>query len=345
MAKTLRVGIVGLGGICRNRHVPGLNRIEDVEIAAVANRSRESGERAAKEYNIPDVHDDWEELVRRDDLDIVLIGTYPNMHKPVSCAALESGKHVFCQARMARDAEEAREMLEAAQRHPDLVAGLCPVPIGMPVDAVVKRLVRENTLGEVRLARVQSFSHAFASPDAPMNWRKDHRLSGHNMLTLGMYAEVLHRWFGWTRRLQALTQIFVPERTDESGERVQVRIPDQALFNTEMDQCPAVQYVMAAAVPHGSDRVEIYGSKAALRYEVKGHGLFMAQNGGEFEPVEPRPEEVYNLKQWDVEERFIDAVREGKPYHPDFLEGLKYMEVVQAVHDAAETGKTIELSA
>ncbi len=92
----VRVGFIGLGGICRDRHVPGLRRIPGVEIVAVANRTRESSERAAAEFAIPKVCDRWEDVIARDDVDAVFIGTWPYMHRDMSIAALEAGKHVFC---------------------------------------------------------------------------------------------------------------------------------------------------------------------------------------------------------------------------------------------------------
>lgn len=340
---TLRIGFVGLGGICRDRHVPGFRRIEDVELHAVVNRSRESSERAAREFNIPVVCNSWEELVARDDIDLVVVGTWPYMHCPVSVAALEAGKHVFCQARMARDFAEARQMLETARRS-SRVAGLCPVPFGLSVDATVARLMREETLGEIRLVRVQSFMSAYRKADVPMNWRKDRRLSGLNMGTLGMYFEVIHRWFGWTRSLEAQTQTFTSERLDENGERAPVEIPDQVLANAANDGAPAVQYVVATALSHGEDRIEIYGSEATALYDVGADKLTLAQAGSkEFKPVEIRTEEHYDVGQWAVEADFVRAVREGAPYHPDFEDGARYMQAVEAVYSSAESKREIAL--
>ncbi|HPU98500.1 MAG TPA: Gfo/Idh/MocA family oxidoreductase, partial [Candidatus Hydrogenedentes bacterium] len=88
---TLRIGFVGLGGICRQRHVPGLKKLPGIELRAVANRTRESSEKAAREFGIPVVCDSWQELVARDDIDIVFVGTWPYLHREVSVAALQSG--------------------------------------------------------------------------------------------------------------------------------------------------------------------------------------------------------------------------------------------------------------
>jgi predicted dehydrogenase len=339
----LRIGIIGLGGICRHRHVPGFQAIEGVELVVVANRSRASSEQAAEECGIPEVAGSWTKVTRRDDIDIVVIGTWPYMHHPVSIAALSAGKHVFCQARMAMDYNEAAEMQAVALRS-GRVAGLCPVPIGMKFDAAIARLLREQALGKLRLVRVQGLYDTYAGPETPMNWRKDHRYSGLNALTLGMYAEVVHRWFGPTRTVQALTKTFTPERKDATGRMTPVQIPDQFLVNTELAGGLNVQYVLSGAVAGGRDSIELYGSEGALLYDVADDELFHLEDGRPAGPVEIKPEEAYDLANWQVEQDFIDAVRHGVSYHPDFTDGARYMAVVQAVYDSARAGSTVTLA-
>ncbi|MCX5757970.1 MAG: Gfo/Idh/MocA family oxidoreductase, partial [Candidatus Hydrogenedentes bacterium] len=261
--------------MCRQRHVPGLRRIEGVEIAAVANRTRASSEAAAREFGIPVVCDSWQELVARDDLDAVFIGTWPYMHCPISLAALDAGRHVFCQARMAMSLAEAQTMYHAAKTA-GRVAMLCLVPFGLSVDATVARWIREGRLGQVRYVRAQSFSDAYADPDVPMNWRKDHRISGLNTLTLGMFIEVVHRWFGWTRAVQAWTQTFTPERVDADGIRMPVRVPDQILFGAEMESGLPVQYAFSGVVSGGKDALAIHGTRGSLHYDLASDTLEFA---------------------------------------------------------------------
>src|SRR5688572_2859248 len=126
----IRVGIVGLGGNCRLRHVPGFRACLGVQIAAVCNRRRESTLAAAAEFNIPKIFDRWEDLVADPNLDAVLIGTWPYLHCPITLAALASGKHVLLEARMAMNAAEARAMLAASQARPELVCQIVPSPLG-----------------------------------------------------------------------------------------------------------------------------------------------------------------------------------------------------------------------
>lgn len=340
--RTIRIGFVGLGGICRERHVPGLKKVPSVELVAVSNRSWESSETAAREFGIPAICRDWKELVARKDLDAVFIGTWPYMHHPVSIAALEAGKHVFCQARMAMDYAEARDMCEAAKRA-DRVAALCPVPYGLSIGRTVIRLMQEGVLGTVHLVRVQSLCGANIEAENPLHWRKDHRLSGLNMLTLGMYIEVIHRWFGWTRTVTAQTQIFVPWRRDTQGRPVEIRIPDQILFNADMDDGVVVQYVISGMIAEGRDAIEIHGTKGSLHYDVGNDRLYHVRGGSALEPVAIAPEDAYDVRNWRVERDFIAAIREGFEYHPNFEDGLRYMQVIQAVHDSATRQQTVHL--
>src|SRR6516164_5819534 len=94
----LRVGLVGAGANTRSRHIPGLLALPHVEIVAVCNRRPESTRAVALEYKIPRVYERWEDLVRDDSLDAVVIGAWPYLHCPVTLAALESGKHVLTEA-------------------------------------------------------------------------------------------------------------------------------------------------------------------------------------------------------------------------------------------------------
>ncbi len=341
-SETIRIGVVGLGGVCRARHVPGFRKVPGVEIVAVANRTPRSSESAASELRIPHAAGSWQELVAREDIDLVVVGTWPNLHKAVTVAALETGKHVFCQARMAMDATEAQVMYDAARRS-NRVTGLCPVPFGLTYDRALARLMREGALGDIRLVRVQSFADAYASAGAPMNWRKDHRLSGRNMHTLGMYIELVHRWFGWTREISALTNVFVPRRVDAAGESVAVHIPDQVLATAIVGEGVPVQYTVNAAVHKGEDRIEIYGSRGTIRYDVLADAMYVATDERDFEAVELRTEEYYDVKDWTVERDFIAAIRDGAEYHPDFFDGLKYMQVIEAIYASAVEDRAVAL--
>jgi len=105
---TLRVGLIGAGANTRSRHIPGLRALPGVEIVTVCNRRLGSTAAVAKEFGIARTAESWEEVVNDAEVDAVVIGTWPYLHCPITLAALEAGKHVLTEARLALNAAEAR---------------------------------------------------------------------------------------------------------------------------------------------------------------------------------------------------------------------------------------------
>ena len=194
MKSTLRIGLIGAGANTRLRHIPGLRALPDVEIIAVCNRRPASTQAVAQEFGIPRTRETWQEVVADPDVDAIVIGTWPYLHCPITLAALEAGKHVLTEARMALNAAEAHRMLAAARRRPELVTQIVPSPFGLKGDRVMKELIALGYLGELREVQVHGLGAALADPAAPLSWRQDAGLSGFNMLTLGIVHETLMRW-------------------------------------------------------------------------------------------------------------------------------------------------------
>src|SRR6266852_5819372 len=215
--RTIRVGFVGAGKNTRSRHIPGFQKLPGVELVAVANRSKESSERVAREFAIARVYEDWQDVVRAPDVDAVCIGTWPNMHCAITLAALEHGKHVLCEARMAMDAAEGRRMLEATRRAPQLVAQLVPAPQTLEVDSTLTELLAGGYAGDVLAVELNAAQGSFVDREAPMHWRQDASLSGLNTLNMGIWYEAMMRWLGPARRVMAMTRVVVPRRRDAAG--------------------------------------------------------------------------------------------------------------------------------
>src|SRR6516162_3403902 len=195
MAKQkLRIGLVGAGKNMRVRHIPGFRALADVEIVAVCNRRPASTSAVAREYGIPRTFEHWQDLVADPQIDAVVIGTWPYLHSPITLAALEAGKHVLTEARMALNATEAHAMLEASRRHPKLVTQIVPSPYGLKGHEIVLELIDSGFLGDLHEVYAYSLTDDLTDPAAPLGWRQDAALSGYNMLTLGILQETLLRW-------------------------------------------------------------------------------------------------------------------------------------------------------
>src|SRR5258708_28323536 len=119
--KAVRIGLIGAGANTRSRHIPGFRAIPGVEIVGVANRSSESTSRVAKEFSIPKVYPDWRAVIDDPQVDAVCIGTWPDMHCEITCAALAQNMHVLTEARLARTAAAAPQMHAPALAHPGIL--------------------------------------------------------------------------------------------------------------------------------------------------------------------------------------------------------------------------------
>ncbi len=351
VARTLRVGLIGAGANTRLRHVPGLRALEGVDIVAVCNRRRESTAAAAAEFGIPRTFDRWEDLVADPEVDAVVVGTWPYLHAPVTHAALAAGKHVLTEARLSRDAAEARRMLEDAQGHPDLVAQVVPSPYGLRAETVVREMLEAGYVGEVREVLVVGRTGALADPAAPLGWRQDEALSGYNMLTLGILHETLLRWLPQPERVLAQAHAFIPARIDPaSGVRRPVGTPDSVQVLTLLPGGVRGVYQLSGVTPFGQSlSVTLFGSGGVLHYDLEAERLRGASRSSgspsaradELAEIPIPPEKAGG---WRVEEEWVRSIREGTPVrHTDFAAGVDYMEFTEAVARSAATGVAVEL--
>ncbi|MEX2422878.1 MAG: Gfo/Idh/MocA family oxidoreductase [Acidimicrobiia bacterium] len=325
----IRIGIVGAGANTVRTHIPNLQRLDGVEIVSVVNRSRSSSQRVADEWSIPRVADDWGSLVNDDDIDAVVIGTWPNLHHPVTMAALQAGKHVLCEARMAMNAREAREMHDAARTRPQLVAQVVPAPISLAVDATVTRLISEGHLGRVLSVEVEARSGASVDPSAPLHWRQDADRSGMNIMSLGIWYETAMRWVGEAGEVMAMGTVTVPWRADETGRMRAVKVPDHIDVVARM-ACGAQArfHVSEATGPPAVNRITVRGADGVLAFE-NGTLLGAKANESQLQPILIPESET---GRWRVEEEFVNAIRGLERVSlTDFGTGVKYMEFTEAV--------------
>ena len=338
----LRVGLIGAGANVRAVHIPGFRRIPGCEITAVANRSLESSQRVADEFDIPRAYAHWGELLDDDRIDAVCIGTWPYMHRTLTLAALEKGKHVLCQARMANTAQEARDMLEASLRHPDLVCQLVPTSQSYRIDNVLKRMIGDGYLGEVLSVEIQRLQTRFPALDGDLDWRHDQEFSGYNTLNIGSSYEAMIRWLGRATRIMAMSKVHVPFRRDASGELTSVTIPDHVDILSELAN--GAQLHMRASETTGlstGNQTWIHGTEGTI-YVDRRQNVFAGRRGDSELAAVPNPpaEQAF----YRVEEEFINVIRgvEEVTMAP-FETGVHYMEWTEAVHRSSQSGQAVFL--
>jgi predicted dehydrogenase len=342
----VRVGLIGAGANTRSRHIPGLRAVDGVEIVAVCNRRSESTASAAREFNIPRTFDAWEDLVADPDIDAVVVGTWPYLHCPITLAALSARKHVLTEARIAMNAAEARRMLAASQKSPELVCQVVPSPFGLRAGTVVRELLDAGYVGEIRDVTVVGMNNILGGPDTPLHWRQDATLSGLNMLTLGIVHETVMRWTPPVVRVMAQVGAFVSHRLDpESGTHRPVTLPDTVQVLTLMANGAQAVYQFSGVTPAGGGMsVTLRGPEGMLHYDLAADRLFGAQRGQA--PAEPTEIAVPSDKAggWRVEHDFIDSIRARTPVRlTDFATGVAYMEFTESVARSARDGAAVTL--
>ena len=115
MGRKIKLGIIGVGQIGKS-HVRTYQGVPDCEIVAVADVNKAEAERVAAEFKIPRVFTKFRDLLKMGEIDAVDVCLHNNFHAPVSIAALEAGKHVYCEKPMAGAYPDAKKMYETAKK-------------------------------------------------------------------------------------------------------------------------------------------------------------------------------------------------------------------------------------
>lgn len=330
----LRVAFVGAGRNTEQRHLPGLRAQPGVELRSVCNRSPESSRRVAATWGIARVESDWRAAVAAPDIDAVCIGTWPDSHADIACAAHAAGKHVLCEARMAADLAGAERMAAAAAARPDLVAQLVPAPHTLAYDDDARAAIRSGRLGRVREVEVVHHHGEFLDTAAPLSWRLQSRFSGVNMLTFGIFYEVLLRWLEADARVldaEGELRAATAARGADLPEALRLRGEFPALEGARL-------HIDLSAIQAGEPRLHVLvrGDAGELRWDGRANRLALRDaSERETELAAARPDA------WRVEADFVASIRAGATVRrTDFATGLRYMRFTAEARSALRLAPT-----
>ena len=157
MAKTsqIRLGIIGTGQIGKS-HIRKYQEVPDCKIVAVADLNKAEATRVATEFDIPQVFTQFRELLAVDEIDAVDVCLHNNFHAPVTIAALEAGKHVYCEKPMAGAYPDAKAMLATAKKRRRKLSIQLSTLFSMESKAA-RRLIDEGHVGDIYYAKSYGF--------------------------------------------------------------------------------------------------------------------------------------------------------------------------------------------
>ena len=151
----IKIGIIGCG-IIAQAHLEAYSKIQEVEVVAVCSRTEESACGCAKKWNIPDFYTDFHQMLKRTDIVAVDICVHNNLHAPIAIAALNAGKHVYCEKPLAGSYADGLAMVQAAERN-ERTLHVQLATLYEPYMRGAKRLVDGGALGKLYHGRAMAF--------------------------------------------------------------------------------------------------------------------------------------------------------------------------------------------
>ncbi|HHZ14322.1 MAG TPA: Gfo/Idh/MocA family oxidoreductase [Clostridiales bacterium] len=384
MKDTLNIGLVGykfMGKAHSNafRKVgmffePGLK----VNMKAICGRDEEWVKESAEKFGWEGYETSWENLVKRDDIDVIDITAPSNFHKEIAIAAAEAGKHVFCEKPLALNLKDAREMLEVVKK------ANVKHQIGFnyrfaPAVQLAKKLIDEGKIGKIYHYRAHYLQDFIIDPGFPLVWRLDKDVAGSGSHgDLGAHFVDLARFLvGEFDEVIGMSETFIKERpivermtgltatAQEGAEMGKVTVDDATIFmarfkNGALGSFEATRF----AAGHKNDMFfEINGSKGSIRFSVERmneleyysvedeeglQGFRLIQVTEDIHPYADAWWPVGHVIGYEhtfVHEmyEFIEAIAKDKPTNPDFNDGVKCSQILEAVDVSIENRQWIEV--
>ena len=358
MPSSRRIGIIGLG-FGTQVYVPAF-RSEGWDVVALSSRTRDKLEKAASGAGIANVHTDPMEMIGRNDIDAVGIVTPPNAHCELSVAALRAGKHVMCEKPFALNVAEARQMADAAKRS-GKVAMVGHEFRHTPQRAYIRQLLDEGYIGRPQLCTIELFLDRYVTKEPrPLSWIAYEKDGGGLLGALGShYIDGLRHWFGDVRSVTGRVSGLRPDVKDaKTGAIVKAETDDTFVFMLEFESGVIANMVATfAATPTRGAKLAVMGERGTLIAEQPGpnpeeNGIVVASRDGS--PLAPlQTPSHYTPFTDDRDHRlmafrllvrdFAKGIDAGRAPSPDFVDGLRCQEVLDAVRESSKTGRRIDL--
>ena len=208
--KQIGIAIIGCGGITLQNHLPGLALCPESKVVALCDSDAETLQKASRQTGINVTATQYEEIVKRDDVEAVIIATPNFAHAPIALAAIAAGKHVLCEKPLAMSYAEAKQMADAADQ-----AGVRHMTAFtyrfVPAMRYLSHLVKRGDLGQpyhYRSCRLQDWG------TRNLGWRQVKKLAGTGELgdMLSHRIDFAHLLVGPMKRLVANLKQWHPVR-------------------------------------------------------------------------------------------------------------------------------------
>ena len=344
--KTVRVGIIGSGGIAQACHFPGYQKTEGVEIVACCDVRENVAREAARQFGVPRVYADYKKMLRSEKLDAVSVCTPNAFHKVPTIAALKAGVHVLCEKPLAMNPAEGQAMCAAARKSRRLLqVGLNNRFTG--TSQVLKKFVDAGELGRVYFARAQALRRrgvpgwgVFIEKSKPGGgplidigvhildlalWFMGHpepiSVSGGSYCNFGKRKNIFAPWGAWDPKKYTVEDLGVGF----------VRFKNGATLSLEAS--------WAAHIPEDVWNVTLIGTEGGATIEPL---MILQEKHRTLVDITPRqvPERESHTEEIRA---FVRSVREGKPSLVPGEEGLRVTRILDGIYRSAASGREVKV--
>ena len=366
MADKIRLGLIGAsvrGTWSARSHLPAIQTSSDVELTAVCTTRADSAEAARQAWGARLAFDDYRKMIASPEIDAVAVVVRVPSHYAPTKAALEAGKHVYCEWPLGRTTAEAVE-LAALAKEKRLVTVVGLQARANPALMHMKELVEAGFVGEIMAVHVSLMREGVLSRPSHRTWQRDAEL-GANTLTIanGHTVDAMRFVTGDFGRFSAVVTTQAKQWLDTGTNTwLDVTSPDNVLISGRLANS-AVASVHIGAIPFAGSgyRMEIYGRDGTL--VVTGQDspqlsevfLHSAQGGNTLVPM-PVPErltfvapgtpsgealnvgQLYTLFAQAIREA---AIRNGENRQPSFETAVDLHRLVDAIKEASDAGREV----
>ena len=309
---------------------------------------------------------DWKKVVSRSDVDVVDICTSNATHEPIAIAAAKAGKHILCEKPIARNAEEAKRMMEAA-RDAGVVNMVAFNYRRVPALALAKKMIEEGKIGRVFHFNAVYYQDWLVDPDFPYVWRNDVKESGSGAHgDMNAHIVDLARFLvGDIEAVNGAKEIFVKQRKTDDGKILNVTA-DDAMYFLARFECGALGAFLCSRFATGRKnflRLEIFGSEGSLAFNLERlneleyfsrsadsasqgfTNILVTENKHPYINAWWPPGHIIGWEHTFIHEvgDFLTAIAEKKQVHPDFYDGYRCQLVLDGVSNSAESQKWVEI--
>jgi len=326
----VRWGVLGAAKIAIKKVIPGMQKGEWSEIAAIASRDRGKAEQAARALGIPKAYGSYEELLADPEIEAIYNPLPNQLHVPWSIKAAEAGKHVLCEKPLSLTKAEAQTLL-AARNRASVKIGEAFMVRSHPQWLRTRELIRSDRIG--RLCSIAGFFSYFNRD--PANIRNIPECGGGVLMDIGCYPVTASRF------------IFGEEPSRVLG--LIERDPDMKidrLISVILD-FPSGQSIFTCGtqlVPY--QRMQFLGMRGRIEIEIPFNApndrpcQILIDDGRDVFGSGVETETVPTCDQYMLQgDLFSKAVREGGDVPVSVDDAVKNMGVIEAIFRSADSGK------